>query len=338
MKNPILCIGDANADLIIKTSLSDSVQTKNMDIVRLGKIDEDPDQVKFVPGGVIGTTSATICALGGKVEFLGHGGDDVFGKKIKTYLSDIGVGTTHYTLLNNVSSLIVICLISPSGERDFRTYPFNGSAPSLISDEDFPTGIEDEISAVFTSGVQLTEEPVSSSVLKFMERCRSKNIPVAFDVNLRTNTFGWSDKMKHRFEKALSLSSIIFGSATEELPQVTSSDTVDEAVSKLLSCEGKLIISKDGANGSTAYSRSQRIFVPAFPVDVVDTVGAGDTFNGGFLAAWYMDLPIKKCMEWGTAAAAYSLGFEGSSKRPHREDIEGIFKKYISRQKQTSPQ
>ena len=328
MKKPIMSIGESCADLILKTSFSESIQAKNMDILQLGSVHEDPDQVIFHPGGSVSNTATVIASLGAKSSFFSHGGNDFFGHKIKAYIQGKGVDTKYYTFLDDASSLMVFCLVSPDGERDFRPFPFKGSAPSRIMDTDFFPGIENEISMMFTSGVQLTEEPVATAVLHFMARCHEKGIPIAFDVNLRTNTFGWDEQMKSRFSRALSLADYIFGSATEELPQVTGTRTVQEAVACLLHDYNKVVVAKDGANGATAYTQSDQIFFPAFPVKVVDTIGAGDTFNGGFLAAWYRNLSLAQCMAWGTAAAAYSLGFEGSSTQPTPADIAAIFQSH----------
>lgn len=328
MNKPVLCIGDANADLIIQLGQTESIQSKNLEILSAGHVDASPDQVVMSAGGVIGTTACTMAAQGCPTLFLGHGGDDYFGRFVKGYLEEKGVDTRYYTLLPTAPSLMVFCLISPDGERDFRPFPFNGSAPTQVTAEDLPEDLTDHISVFFTSGVQLTEQPVCDTVLEMMRRCNEAGIPVAFDINLRTNTFGWGDEMKRRFASALSHADIIFGSADEELPQVTGTDSEREAVQKLLASGNKTVVAKNGGKGSAVYAAGHRTAIGPFPVPIVDTVGAGDTFNGGYLAALRQGCSVEESLLWASATAAYTLSFEGAGHQPTHHQVRSIIERF----------
>jgi sugar/nucleoside kinase (ribokinase family) len=76
-----------------------------------------------------------------------------------------------------------------------------------------------------------------------------------------------------------------------------------------------LVVIKDGANGAYACQGKEVIHAPALPVDVVDTTGAGDAFNAGFLKAWLDGLTLLECLRWGNAAGGLSTTGRGGTTR-----------------------
>jgi sugar/nucleoside kinase (ribokinase family) len=72
-----------------------------------------------------------------------------------------------------------------------------------------------------------------------------------------------------------------------------------------------LLVVKCGANGASGYSATQSWHVPARPVDVVDAVGAGDSFNAGFLHAWIRGWPIEQALAFGNSTGAWSTTASG---------------------------
>jgi sugar/nucleoside kinase (ribokinase family) len=76
-----------------------------------------------------------------------------------------------------------------------------------------------------------------------------------------------------------------------------------------------LVVVKDGANGSWALSNQKLIHVPAIKVDPVDTTGAGDNFNAGFLNAWLDGQSIDNCLKWGNIVGGLSTTMMGGTLR-----------------------
>ena len=123
--------------------------------------------------------------------------------------------------------------------------------------------------------------------------------------------------MKKIFLQAIELSDIVFGSEKDELAVVDKMGSASNLIDKLIS-EGKLVISKAGDKGASVYSKTDGYQMQAYSVNVVDTVGAGDIFDSGFLAAYVQEKEIDECLLWGSAAAAYSLQFSGASNSPNK--------------------
>jgi sugar/nucleoside kinase (ribokinase family) len=76
-----------------------------------------------------------------------------------------------------------------------------------------------------------------------------------------------------------------------------------------------LVVVKDGPNGACAWSQSEIVHSPALGVKVVDTTGAGDCFNAGFIRAWRDGLPIEKCLQWGNIVGGLSTTARGGTGR-----------------------
>jgi sugar/nucleoside kinase (ribokinase family) len=77
----------------------------------------------------------------------------------------------------------------------------------------------------------------------------------------------------------------------------------------------RLVVIKDGSNGSLAYTNNILVKVPGIPINPVDTTGAGDSFNAGFLRAWLDGQSIESCLKWGNITGGLSTTELGGTTR-----------------------
>jgi sugar/nucleoside kinase (ribokinase family) len=97
---------------------------------------------------------------------------------------------------------------------------------------------------------------------------------------------------------------------------------VDEAARLLLNYVPFLVI-KDGGNGAQAWHGDLHVQSPAMPVEVIDTTGAGDVFNAGFLTAYRAGYDLPTCLKWGNICGGLSTtGYGGFSAAPTRATVE----------------
>ena len=94
-----------------------------------------------------------------------------------------------------------------------------------------------------------------------------------------------------------------------------------EALARALATDGRVAIARLGAQGALAIAGEEVVRVPAFRVDVVDTLGAGDVFNGGFIAAMIEGYTLEESLRWGNAAAALKITRPGARGAPTREEL-----------------
>ncbi len=75
----------------------------------------------------------------------------------------------------------------------------------------------------------------------------------------------------------------------------------------------RLVVVKDGANGAYAMCGGEVVHAPAIPVAVVDTTGAGDAFDAGFVRAWLDGRPLPECLQWGNICGGLSATARGGT-------------------------
>jgi sugar/nucleoside kinase (ribokinase family) len=92
---------------------------------------------------------------------------------------------------------------------------------------------------------------------------------------------------------------------------------VEDAIARLRSSGAGIVVVKTAGQGSVAAQASDLISVPGLPTQVVDSTGAGDSFDAGFLAGFLGGEPLRRCMEIGNACGALSTrGLGGTSTQP----------------------
>jgi sugar/nucleoside kinase (ribokinase family) len=109
-----------------------------------------------------------------------------------------------------------------------------------------------------------------------------------------------------------------------EATGLTRSDTVEQAALVLLQMmpAGSLVVVKRGPMGALALGPDgQMNHAPAEPVQVIDTIGAGDIFNAGLLAAFARGLPIPDCLRQGIAIASYAISTLPRQFVPPKQDL-----------------
>lgn len=112
-----------------------------------------------------------------------------------------------------------------------------------------------------------------------------------------------------------SVSSVdIFLPNAAEARRMTGRADLEQAI-QILAALGPLVVVKDGANGSHAWADGQVIHASAIDVKPVDTTGAGDCYNAGFLRAWLDGRPLPECLRWGNAVGGLSTTARGGTGR-----------------------
>jgi sugar/nucleoside kinase (ribokinase family) len=107
----------------------------------------------------------------------------------------------------------------------------------------------------------------------------------------------------------------------QEATSIARTSSVDEAVRALLRHAG-LVVVKEGERGAVASRGGELVAVPALTVVPVDTTGAGDAFDAGFLAMWLDGAPLERCLAFANASGALStLGVGGTAAQPTPDEV-----------------
>ena len=166
------------------------------------------------------------------------------------------------------------------------------------------------------------EDPAASTQLELMKRCSKAGVPVSLDINARVESIGDSF-FYHNLQASKQYVTVIFGSAIDEIPLLTNQHDAETAAVSLAS-NGTTVIARYGDQGAVLYHKDQRIHVPAFHIDVADTVGAGDVFDGAFIAAKLHGLQDDQAIRYANAAAAICVSKHGARSGPASSELDAF--------------
>ena len=170
------------------------------------------------------------------------------------------------------------------------------------------------------SGICLRVTPARDALFAAMERARELGIQVSLDLNLRLENWGWEEGFREVALEAVERADVVLGSAHDEIAPLGGSDDLITAA-RALGAGERLIVARLGADGAMAITDRATTTVPGFDVPVVDTVGAGDAFNAGFIAARLEHRSSHEALVWGNAVAASTIGRYGARSGPTRAEL-----------------
>lgn len=314
---PILCIGDSVCDIVVPYAETRAL----LDEAALtGQPPKKPTGVQVNSGGTAGNTASGLGRLGMNTYFWGKVGQDAFGDRIIREFEADGVDTRYIVQKTGISTAIVISVIGADHEKTFFLWPLTGGAHTLLDPTDIPQDLIEKVGWVHATGVIIMQDPAGETAVSFLEQCAAAGVKVSFDLNLRQDIYGWSDRIWSLLHRVMNIATVFIGSGTDDFLAITKAENPEQAALSLVR-DNNLIISRSGKEGAVLYTKNERISVPSYRVEVVDTVGAGDNFNSGFIAAAASGLPLRDCLIWANAAAAYSLQFAGSRNCPTKQQL-----------------
>ena len=216
-------------------------------------------------------------------------------------------------------TVMVVVVLPPDRERLIYVWPPRGGAHAHL-DVGVATNAVEDADWVHVSGICLRVTPARDAILAAMERAQGRGIPVSLDLNLRLENWGWEEGFRDVAIRAVERADVVLGSAVDEIvPLGDAADLVTAARS--LGTRNRLIVARLGADGSMAITDGKVTTASGITVEVVDTVGAGDAFNAGFIAARLDGRPIGEALSWGNAVAASTISQPGARSVPTRPEM-----------------
>lgn len=297
----ILCIGDACADLTIPYGAA--------------KRGDDRAEPKLYPGGSVANTASGLGRLGVDCTFFGKAGKDYYGLEMRRALENDGVDISRFYLDENCLSTQILVVIDEQGDRFPFLMPREKPGYLQLFPEEFPKATD--FDAVFTSGLMLFQNPAAANICDYLERCHNCGVKVFVDINLRLET---RTQDRTYLMRALDCADFVFASLEDDLIPLTGIENPDEAARQLVS-EKRTVIVRMGAKGASVYSANSVTHCGGFPVEVADTLGAGDCYNSGFLYALSKGRSVEAANICACAAAAMGITKTGARNCPDEEAL-----------------
>lgn len=246
-----------------------------------GRALKDVDNFQRAAGGAPGNVAAAVSKLGGKAIMISKLGQDAFGDHIVENLSTAGVDTKYIFRTNEAKTALAFVSLDKEGNRDFSFYR-NPSADLFLSPEDITEEMFDDCSVFHFGSVDLVDYPVKKTHKKAIEISKKKGVAVSFDPNIRLPLWDSAEECQMAVREFLPYADIVKIS-DNELEFITGKVDPAEAANLLFENGCKFFIYTKGKDGAEAFTKNVHVSMPCFPVEVVDTTGAGDSFMGSML-------------------------------------------------------
>lgn len=260
---------------------------------------EDAELFRIDAGGAESNVAAHVAALGGAARWLSRVGADPLGRRVLARVAARGVDTSSVVL--DAAHRTGLYVKDPGrGVHYYR----DGSAASHLSAEDAAGVSLDDVALVHVSGITAA---LTGSAPAFLDallvRAHAAGLPVSFDVNHRAALWAASEAAPVLLDLARRADLVFVG--RDEAETLWGAAT-PAAIRALLPATPELVV-KDGDVGATVFVGADEVFVPAHRVDVVEAVGAGDAFAGGYVAARLAGAEIPARLQTGHDRAALTL-------------------------------
>ena len=295
----ILVVGEINPDIVVATP--------------------DPvpafDDVERIVGAVsmtVGSSSAIFACAAARLQlsvaFVGVVGDDAFGRFMLTEMASRGIDVSACTIdparptgasviLARGTERAILTAMGTIGAMDVRAVP-----PSLLN----------RARHVHSASFFLQDES-RERLPAFLGAARRSGLTTSFDTNGDP-----TDRWDGGVDEMLRAADVFFPNANEAR-RIAGTDDVETAARLLVergsgarTDGGPIVAVKLGAGGGLAVRGDEPIVrVPALPVEPVDTIGAGDGFDAGFLRAWLDGADLRECLEMAVVCGALSTRASG---------------------------
>lgn len=268
------------------------------------------DDFKMVLGSASAICAMGLARLGTPVTFFGKVGDDPTGHFCLDAMRARNIDLSRVVADPNVTTGVTVAITSPV---DRALVSYLGSIAALRA-EDVPRELFKSANHLHVSSYYL-QEGLRPGVAGLFREARAAGLTTSLDPG-----FDPSETWGPELSETLAHVDVFFPNEVE-LAALTRIENPEQAVRRLQKGNTR-VIAKLGSRGAMAIGDGgEFVRVPAPPVSVTDTTGAGDSFDAGFLHAWLGGAPLADCLRLGAACGALSTrGLGGTAKQPDLEE------------------
>jgi ribokinase len=260
------------------------------------------DAYEVVPGGSA-LNFARFCAnLGLETAFIGKVGQDKMGAVLGDLLEESGV-RPELVSDSETTTNISLNVVNPAGKSIMAVA---GNAKHRLTSEEIETKI--------TSLLPETEYLMLGGVFKLkmllpvlkpiITAAKDSGTKIVVDHGRLSDSISKEDAA---FVKELVSHADYYFPSRDEFMQLWSVSSIEEGLGRLASTASAVTVVKDSADGALTMVNGEIVRVPAYPVEVVNTIGAGDSFNAGFITAQKEGMTIEDSMRFACATAALKV-------------------------------
>lgn len=277
----------------------------------------------FAPyaGGAVFNTAIALGRLGAPSAFFSGVSNDMLGEILADTLTASKVDTRFLARSDRPTTVAFVKLVN--GQATYAFYD-EATAGRMLSNDQLPS-LPKDVEALFFGGISLVNDPAASTYEALQSRECAARVTM-IDPNIRPGFIaGKEAEYRARIERMIARADIVKLS-DEDLHWLEGQGDLTALARGILAKGPKVVFITEGAKGARAVTATQDVSVAAQKVTVVDTVGAGDTFNAGVLAALHQvgaltkaavaglsDATLTAALTLGTRAAAVTVARAGAN-------------------------
>lgn len=281
-------------------------------------------------GGSPLNVAVGLARLGNPTGYLAKNSTDVFGQRIAGFLKENGV-STDFLIPSTRNSTLAIVGMRPDGSADYGFYTSETADRSMTSAE-LPADFPRALGCIHVGSYSTATEPTASTLLALVRRESGRRL-ISYDPNVRPSIEPDLDLWRHQVD-AFGRAAHFVKASDEDLKLLYPGKSPETFGADCIARGASLAFVTRGSAGAIAFSADGRsTFAPGLPVEVVDTVGAGDTFQAAglhWLAAQNLLEPraarsadLDALLEFSIAAAALTCSRRGAD-LPTLADVEAF--------------
>jgi sugar/nucleoside kinase (ribokinase family) len=299
----VLVVGEVNPDLVLR---GDRFPEAGKEVI--------VDDFAMTLGSASAICAMGLARLGDAVAFIGKVGADPWGEYCLDTMRAAGIDVTG---IRRDPALKTGVTVSITTSRDRALVSFIGAIGALraadVPDDAFAAARHVHVSSYFL------QEGLRPGLRSLFARARAAGLTTSLDPG-----FDPSERWDGDLVDTLSEVDLFFPNEVE-IRALTRTDAVPDALRRLGGGRTRTV-AKLGAQGCATLAEDGRVLqVPSYSVEAVDTTGAGDSFNAGFLHAWLGRRPLEECLRWGAACGSLSTrGLGGTARQASAEEAERL--------------
>lgn len=290
---------------------------------------------RAVAGGSPFNLATGLARLGVPAAFLGGLSRDRFGAFLAQRLADEGVDRRFLARSDRPTTISAI--VTASDGQPGYSFHGEGAADRWLEPADLPAMLPPEVEALAFGSYTLAVEPVGSTLAALAAREAGRRV-ISIDPNLRPMVVGDMVRWAEAAERFYRVATIVKASDEDVRIAWDGQRSIQEAAAYWIGLGAGLVVITEGAGGATAFCRAGQVSAPGHAVEVVDTVGAGDSFHAALLARLAqtgrlrpdavatLDLEaLADLLAYATAAAAVTVTRRGAD-LPSRTEVDASFR------------
>ena len=253
-------------------------------------------------GGSPTNVAVAAAQLGLRVGLATKVGDDAFGDYVKGRLAGWGVDTDFVGTVAGAQTPLAFAALTPPESPTVIFYRGRAAPDTTLATDDVPADVVRGCRILWVSQASLAQGSTANTCLEWMSM-RSRDDHTILDLDYRASLWASPEDARVMAGRAIALASVVVGNR-EECAIAVGTDEPDVAADALLAAGVRLAIIKLGADGVMLATATERVNIPATPIDVVCGLGAGDAFGGSLCYGLLHEWDLERIGRFASAAGA----------------------------------